>query len=108
MPGQCRLGDKSQATADIHGSLCCASGHPANGPAIQGSPNVLVNSMPAVRQQDIGVHAACCGPNMWTAQLGSMTVMINGKGAHRMMDMDMHCGGVGMMIEGSPNVIVGG
>lgn len=36
-----------------------------------------------------------------------MTVFINGKGAHRMGDQNRHCGGMGQLIEGSPNVIVG-
>jgi hypothetical protein len=34
--------------------------------------------------------------------------MINSKQAHRLNDMDQHCGGVGRMIEGSDNVISGG
>jgi uncharacterized Zn-binding protein involved in type VI secretion len=106
MPGQCRLGDNSQIQADAHG--CPACPHPAVGPAIMGSPNVNVNSRPAVRVDDIGIHAACCGPNMWTAQAGSGTVNINGKAAHRMNDADTHCGGTGKMIEGSSNVITGG
>ena len=46
MPGQGRLGDKSQATVDAHG--CPACPHPANGPAVQGSPDVLVNFRPAL------------------------------------------------------------
>jgi uncharacterized Zn-binding protein involved in type VI secretion len=106
MPPQARLGDKSQVPADAHG--CPACPHPAVGPAIMGSPNVNVNSRPAVRVSDMGVHAACCGPNMWTARVGSGTVFINGKQAHRLNDMDQHCGGVGRMIEGSNNVITGG
>jgi uncharacterized Zn-binding protein involved in type VI secretion len=51
---------------------------------------------------------ACCGPNTWTAKVGSGTVMINNKAAHRMGDQDQHCGGMGQMIEGSTNVISGG
>ena len=62
----------------------------------------------ALRQGDHGIHAACCGPNTWTAQAGSGTVKINGQGAHRLGDADTHCGGTGKLIEGSPNVIVGG
>ena len=50
---------------------------------------------------------ACCGTNTWTATKGSLTVFINGKGAHRMGDQNRHCGGVGQLVEGSPNVIVG-
>jgi len=106
MPPQSRLGDKSQVPADAHG--CPACPHPAVGPAISGSPNCNVNSMPALRVSDTGVHAACCGPNTWEAKVGSGTVFINNKAAHRLGDMDKHCGGVGQMIDGSPNVLTGG
>lgn len=106
MPPQGRLGDKSFAPADGHG--CPACPHPVIGPAVQGSPNVLVNYRPAVRVGDMGIHAACCGSNTWTAVKGSGTVLINNKPAHRMGDKDQHCGGSGNLIEGSPDVIVGG
>ena len=106
MPGQGRLGDKSQAQADAHG--CPACPHPVTGPAVQGSPDVLVNFLPALRVTDMGIHAACCGPNIWTAVQGSSTVLINFLAAHRMGDADQHCGGPGKLIEGSPDVIVGG
>ena len=101
-----RLGDKSFAPADAHG--CPACPHPVIGPAITGSPNVLVNGRPALRVTDQGIHAACCGPNMWNAIIGSATVFINYLPAHRMGDTDMHCGGVGTLVEGSLDVIVGG
>ena len=106
MPGMGRLGDKSFAPADAHG--CPACPHPVIGPAITGSPNVLVNGRPALRVTDQGIHAACCGPNMWNAIIGSATVFINYLPAHRMGDTDMHCGGVGTLVEGSLDVIVGG
>lgn len=106
MPPQGRLGDKSMVPADAHG--CPACPHPAIGPAVGGSPDVFVNKRPALRVGDPGVHAACCGPNTWTAQQGSGTVFINGKAAHRLGDADKHCGGMGKLIEGSGNVIVGG
>jgi len=106
MPPQGRLGDKSMAPVDVHG--CPACPHPVVGPAVCGSPDVMVNGMPALRVGDKGVHTACCGENSWEALLGSFTVMINGKGAHRLGDMDKHCGGVGNLIEGSPDVMVGG
>jgi len=106
MPGQGRLGDKANAPLDTHG--CPACPHPgAIGPAIQGSPDVNVNRRPALRVDDPGIHAACCGANTWTAIQGSVTVFINGKGAHRIGDQNRHCGGTGQLIEGSPNVIVG-
>jgi uncharacterized Zn-binding protein involved in type VI secretion len=78
------------------------------GPAIIGSPNVLVNNLPALRVGDKGIHMVCCGPNTWTAVAGSATVMINNLPAHRLGDQDMHCGGPGTLIEGSPDVLVGG
>jgi uncharacterized Zn-binding protein involved in type VI secretion len=106
MPGQCRLGDKSNVPADAHG--CPACPHPAVGPAIIGSPDVNVNKLPAIRVDDMGIHMACCGPNTWTAKVGSSTVFINNKAAHRMGDQDQHCGGSGQMIDASTNVIVGG
>jgi uncharacterized Zn-binding protein involved in type VI secretion len=92
-------------TLDAHG--CPACPHPAIGPAIQGSPDVNINKRPALRVDDPGIHTACCGTNTWTATHGSQTVFINGKGAHRMGDQNRHCGGMGQLVEGSPNVIVG-
>ena len=90
MPGQGRLGDKSETDADAH--VCPACPHVATGPAVQGSPDVIVNYKPALRVGDMGIHAACCGPNTWTAAEGCETVLINHKPAHRMGDMDQHCG----------------
>jgi Carboxypeptidase regulatory-like domain/PAAR motif len=67
---------------------------------------VFVNGRPAVRVDDMGIHAPCCGPNMWQAQQGSPTVFINGKAAFRMNDPSKHCGGQGQLIEGSSDVIL--
>jgi len=106
MPPQARLGDKANCPADAHG--CPACPHPVTGPAIQGSPDVVVNGKPAVRVGDQGVHAACCGPNMWKAAAGSGTVFVNNIAAHRLGDQTQHCGGSGTMIEGSDNVMTGG
>ena len=107
MPGQARLGDNGQVDSpgDKHG--CPACPHPAVGPAILGSPNVFVNGMPAIRKDDIGIHAICCGPNMWKATAGCDTVLINGKPAHRKDDAQQHCGGNGKQVVASSNVIVG-
>jgi uncharacterized Zn-binding protein involved in type VI secretion len=106
MPEQGRVGDISKVQADAHG--CPACPHPCLGPAIAGSSNVTVNKMPALREGDKGLHMACCGPNTWTAQAGSSTVFINNKAAHRVGDADKHCGGIGKLEMGSPNVITGG
>lgn len=61
-----------------------------------------------MRLDDVGIHAVCCGPNMWSAAQGSTTVFINDKPAVRNNDQTRHCGGTGKMVEGSPDVIIGG
>lgn len=106
MPAAGRLGDKSSAKLDAHGCPGCP--HSVQGPAIMGSMDVFINNRPALRVGDKGLHAPCCGPNMWNAVKGSGTVMINGKPAHRKGDLDQHCGGVGQLDDGSPNVNIGG
>jgi uncharacterized Zn-binding protein involved in type VI secretion len=105
MPGQGRLGDKAQSNADAHG--CPACPHPSAGPAISGSSDVRVNGKPALRVDDQGVHAACCGGNRWQAAQGSRSVFINGKPAHRIGDATRHCGSTGRLFEGSGDVLVG-
>lgn len=106
MPAAARIGDKAQCPADGHGCPGCP--HSVVGPAVSGSPDVQINGRGALRLNDPGVHAACCGPNTWKAAAGSSTVFINGKPAVRMGDMTQHCGGVGKIIEGSNNVDIGG
>lgn len=106
MPAQGRVGDKAQAAADVHG--CPACPHSVQGPGIQGSTDVLVNSLAALRLQDKGLHGACCGTNLWQAVSGSSSVYINGKPAFRQGDTTQHCGGAGKLTQGSPDVLVGG
>jgi uncharacterized Zn-binding protein involved in type VI secretion len=104
MPAAARLGDKAQVDADAHG--CPACPHPGVGPIVTGSSDVMVNGKPAARQDDLGIHAVCCGPNTFTIQRGSPTVYVNGKPFARMNDKTKHCGGTGPIIEGSPDVNV--
>lgn len=101
-----RVSDLSNVPVDVHG--CPACPHVCVGPASTGSPNVLVNNLPALRVGDTGIHTACCGPNMWTAATGSAHVFINGMPAHRQTDTTAHCGGPGALITGSPTVLIGG
>ncbi len=101
-----RLNDRSHVPKDSHGLPCCY--HSATGPATTGSPNVVVNSQPALRVDDTGEHSSCCGSNTWRAVSGSATVIVNGRRIHRLHDDDEHCGGMGYMVDGSPNVIAGG
>jgi uncharacterized Zn-binding protein involved in type VI secretion len=100
-----RLGDRSRVPQDSHGAPCCD--HEAIGPAVTGSKNVLINNRPALRVNDRGKHSSCCGPNTWVAVRGAPAVLINDKPAHRKGDADKHCGGMGEMIEGSANVLIG-
>ena len=108
MPPAARMTDISLNPADAHGSTCCA--HPVQGPAITGSSNVIVGGQPLLRAAgaDQGVHSACCGPNTWMTVQGSGTVFVNDIPAVRLGDTTQHCGGVGSIISGSPNVIIGG
>ncbi len=104
MPGQGRVGDRALGI-DKH--RCNACPHVVSGPATQGSGNVIVNGKPAVRKGDKGKHAACCGSNTWNAQAGTPAVIINGMKAFRVGDMTDHCGGKGVQITASGNVISG-
>jgi uncharacterized Zn-binding protein involved in type VI secretion len=104
MPAAARLGDKAQVDADAHG--CPACPHPGVGPIVTASTDVFVNKKGAARQDDLGIHAVCCGPNNFTVVKGSPTVYVNGKPFARMSDNTKHCGGSGPIIEGSPNVYV--
>ena len=70
------------------------------GPAVAGSPNVLINGMPAARKGDMMV---CVGPPD-SIKAGSASVFINGKPAARMGDGTSH-GGV--ILGGSGNVFIG-
>ena len=100
-----RVGDEAYCPVDAHGCTACT--HSVRGPAVGGSPNVFINGRPALRVGDPGIHSACCGANQWKASTGSSTVFINGLPAHRMGDVTQHCGGMGKLVQGSPNVYIG-
>jgi uncharacterized Zn-binding protein involved in type VI secretion len=100
-----RFGDESRVPADKHGCPECA--HVATGPAVTGSPNVMINNQLALRVGDRGVHSKCCGANSWVAYEGAPCVLINDRHQHRLGDDDKHCGGMGKLIQGSPDVLVG-
>lgn len=105
MPPAGRLGDYAHAPVDAHG--CPACPHSPMGPAVAGSPDVLINGLPALRVGDPGMHFACCGSNLWSAQTGSSTVFFNDLPVHRQDDLTTHCGGPGRLVMGSGDVIVG-
>lgn len=94
MPGAARLGDTSTG----HGSFPPMA-------ADQGSPNVLINGIPAHRQGD---HwAGHSNGKSWHDGVllgGSSTVLINGRPAGRIGDA-ISCGDT--VATGSGNVIIG-
>jgi uncharacterized Zn-binding protein involved in type VI secretion len=106
MPAAARLGDKAQIEADKHGCPGCP--HPGVGPIVTGSANVKINGLPAGRADstDLGVHAVCCGPNIFQLDKGSPTVYVNDKPLARLGDKTTHCGGDGKVIEGSPDTMI--
>jgi uncharacterized Zn-binding protein involved in type VI secretion len=107
MPAAHRLGDMSKVPSDAHGCMACPHAS-AIGPGIIGSNNVNINGLPARRLGDKGIHAVCCGPNIYFAAAGSGTVNINNIPAHRTGDATAHCGGNGSAQAGSGNVNIGG
>ena len=71
---------------------------------VVGSADVTIDGLPAARVDDLGMHSACCGPNIYKITRGSPTVYVNGKPLARMNDATKHCGGNGNLVEGSPDV----
>jgi uncharacterized Zn-binding protein involved in type VI secretion len=104
MPAAARKGDNAQIQQDAHG--CPACPHPGTGPITVTSTDVFINSLGAARVDDLGAHAACCGPNFYQISKGSPTVYVNGKPLARLNDKTKHCGGNGQIIAGSPDVMI--
>ncbi len=71
------------------------------GPIVMGAPTTMICFLPAAR---VGDTATCVGPPDVIAR-GSMTVMIGGMPAARMMDQTAHGGTI---VAGAPTVIIGG
>src|SRR5688500_16039680 len=67
---------------------------------LDGSPNVLINSLPAARMGDLSIHKKPVEPIVQ----GSGSVFFNGKTAARITDKSA-CGGE--IISGSGNVLIG-
>ena len=91
------VGDKAFCPADAHG--CPADPHVVIGPIVSGSAKVLINGKCVARVGDVGVHAACCGPNTFKITSGNPYVLIDGRRAAQMGDTTKHCGGVGKIVE---------
>lgn len=98
-----RVGDHARNPDE--GDGCCE--RPVEGPAEEGSPDVLINGHAALRVGDPGKHGPCTGKQAWKAKTGSRSVTINGVPAHRRGDETTHCHGRGELVEGSPDVCIG-
>jgi len=108
VPPAARMTDISLNPADVHGCNGCP--HGVQGPALSGSSNTIVAGQALLRARgaDNGVHAGCCGPNIWVTMQGSTKVYCNDLPVVRVGDATTHCGGVGSIITGATQVIIGG
>jgi uncharacterized Zn-binding protein involved in type VI secretion len=97
--GYAYVGCKAFCPADAHGGP--ADPLPVVGPITTGSSHVFVNGRPAARVGDVGIHAACVGPNTFKIVGGDSEVMIDGKPAAKVGSSTQHCGGMGHIIEGA-------
>lgn len=101
-----RIGDQITGI-DAHGCLICP--HTVVGTITSvGSPNVKINNIPVAIVGDKGSHTVCCGVNQFLCTKGSSTVFINNMPVVRTGDSVTLCGGVGTVISGSQNVLIGG
>jgi uncharacterized Zn-binding protein involved in type VI secretion len=89
-------------------SRCLTDG--ATGVAIGVGRAVAVNGRRPLAMGDRGVYLACCGRPLvpWVVAEGSATVLINGIHAGRVGSGTAHQAGRGALIDGSPDVLVGG
>ena len=112
MPPAARITDDSQGIPHCHSVHPWSPvPHPVIGPIISGSPDVIIESQPAARIGDNGVHASavCCGPNTYVITQGSSSVFTNDIPQSRLTDSTLHCGmATGVIIMGASTVIVGG
>jgi uncharacterized Zn-binding protein involved in type VI secretion len=101
MPPQSRIGD-------IGVGICCCHKDPKCiamvGPIITGSPNHLTNGISSARFGDM-ILGYCGHPG--TIITSSGTARINGFGSARIGDNFVGCF-TGILVQGSPNTIVGG
>ena len=98
------MGKPAARVTDIGSGHGC---HFPPSPAIEGSPNVLINGLPAVRFGDSFAPHVCPahgGLHPRNLVSGSHSVMINGQLAGRLGD-SISCGG--SVVTGSGNVFIG-
>ena len=96
MPSTSRLND-----------MCSGHGCFPPTPSIAGSPNVVINGLPALRQGDAVAPHGCgkCAPHGRSVSGGSPTVFVNGRPLARVGD-SVDCGGA--VAAGSGDVFADG
>lgn len=106
MPAAARMDDTSNGICD-QGHKCCP--HSRNGACQAGSPNVFFNRKPAHRMNDSGA-CRCVHGGTFITSAGSSNVFANGKPVARLGDSTVcqGCGQTGRIVNGSPNIFVGG
>jgi uncharacterized Zn-binding protein involved in type VI secretion len=100
MPGLARAFDRSECNTDH--AVGVASG--------KASPDVLVNGRSPLFMSSRGIYGACCGRAavLWVVSQGSQTVLINGEPAAGLGSATTHQAGKGVLIDASPDVLIGG
>lgn len=96
------MGQPAARLGDFHVCPLCEGLVPhVGGPVLVGAPNVLVGGLPAA---NLGTAAVCAGAPDVIVQ-GSLTVLIGGRPAARVLDGTAH-GGV--VMSGRGDVLIGG
>jgi uncharacterized Zn-binding protein involved in type VI secretion len=105
MPGWARLFDRSQCHND--GAVGLAAVEQIE---VKPKNDVLVNGRPPLAMSGYGTYILCCGTPLarWTVREGSATVFVGGVHAAAQGYATVHQSGTGTLIEGSPDVLIGG
>jgi hypothetical protein len=99
MPGWSRETDRSACNADH-----------AVGVSFGTARDVLVNGRRPLFMTNRGLYGMCCSKAavMWVVSEGTATVLINGEFAAGLRMATAHQSGKGTLIDGSPDVLIGG
>lgn len=100
-----REGDRARSHDAAHNCRDCEE--VIEGPATTGSDNVHLNGRRILRLCDRGTHTNC-PDSRWRAVEGAATVFVNRRPVVRLGDDSQHCDGMGELIEGSEDCLIGG
>jgi uncharacterized Zn-binding protein involved in type VI secretion len=108
MPQAARVGDIAVGTPHCHSVHPWSPvPHPVSGPIQTGAATVYIENSQAARLNDMGIHAACCGPNTYMIVSASGTCIIEGSAAARVGDTTLHCGtAAGSIVSGASTTMI--